>query len=156
MQEGKKNLSNWQQNKFHVKCDAAGSSKGAKGAPEEGGKDKCCSRGPCNKLGELGWREGRARTPLQTLGAAAPLLHSPTRRGQARILQKRNALPFSLLILVMAYPVFGVLREGVHGSAELAAKPAPGALVSRMSCLQGPRLEKFCIITSSNLALKQY
>lgn len=72
MQKGKKNLSNWQQNIFHMKCDAADASKGAKGAPEEDGKDKCCSRGPCNKLGGLGWREGRGRTPLQTLSAAAP------------------------------------------------------------------------------------
>lgn len=72
MQEGKKNLSNWQQNIFHMKYDAADSSKGVKGAPEEDGKDKCCSKGPCNKLGGLEWRESGERTPLQTLSAAAP------------------------------------------------------------------------------------
>ena len=85
----------------------------------------------------------------------AALLCSPTCRGPARILQKRNALPFSLLILVMAYPVFIVLRDGAHSSAELAAELAAGAPGSRMSCLQGPQPEKFCIITLSNLALKQ-
>lgn len=83
----------------------------------------------------------------------AALLCSPTSRGPARI--SRNALPFSLLILVMAYPVFVALGDRVCSSAELAAELAPRALGSRMSCLQGPRPEKFCIITLSNLALKQ-
>jgi len=74
MQEGKKNLSNWQQNIFHMKCAAAASSKGVKGAPEEDGKDKCCSKGACKKPGRMRWRDGRAHTPLQTIGAAAPRL----------------------------------------------------------------------------------
>lgn len=72
MQDGKKNLSNWQQNIFHMKCDAADSFEGVKGAPREDGKEKCCSRGPCNKLGGLRWGEGRGHTSLQTLGAVAP------------------------------------------------------------------------------------
>lgn len=98
----------------------------------------------------------KGHTPLQTLGAAAPgLLQSPTCRGPAGILQERNALSFSLLISVMAHPVFVVLRDGAGGSAELAAEPASGAPGSRMSCLQGPQMEKFCIIKLSNTALKQ-
>lgn len=141
MKEGMKNLSNWQKNIFHMKCDAADSAEGVKGAPREAGKQNYCSRGPCKTLGGLRWRESSGHTPIQTFKelwqpghSHTGLLHSLTHRG---ITQKRKALLFSLLILVMAYPFFAELRARVS-SAELAARPAPGALESRMSCLQGP------------------
>lgn len=72
MKGGRKNVSNWQQNIFHMKCDAADSAEGVKGAPREDGKQNCCSRGPCNKLGGVRWRESRGHTPVQTLSAVAP------------------------------------------------------------------------------------
>lgn len=91
MQEGKKNLSNWQQNTFHMKCDASDSSKGVRGATEEDGKDKCCSRGPCKQLGGLGWREGRGCTPPQTLSELAVQLSSAAQDAEAwQVFYKRG------------------------------------------------------------------
>lgn len=142
-----------QQNIFHMKCDAADSAKGVKGAHREDGKQNCCSRGPCNKLGGLRWRES-GDLHLSKHSHTGPL-HSLTRRNRDCTEEERKALLPSLLILLMAYPFFAELRERACGSAELAARPAPGALESRMSCLQGPQLENFCAITLSNLALRQ-
>lgn len=106
MQEEKKNLSNWQQNIFHMKCDAADCSKGTKSAPREDGKENCCSSGPCYELGGGLLTEGRQGTHISpepwccgTWAAPAQLSYAEVQQG----FHREERIPASLLILVMDY-----------------------------------------------------
>lgn len=83
MKKGRKNLSNWQQNMFHMKCDAADSAEGVKGAPREVGKQNNAAEVPVRSWEDSGggkaadihlskhselWQPGHSHTgPLHSL-----------------------------------------------------------------------------------------
>lgn len=128
-----------------MKCDAADSSEGAKGTPREDEEEICCSRDPCHKLGGPRWREGMGHTAPQTLGAVLPGL-LPHRSPMQPDMQRpdkgftgEECIAIFTIHFGNGLPGVYCAHDRAHGSAELAAKLARGALGSWMSCLQGPR-----------------